>query len=86
MILSLLACTTVPDENLGGDDTEFIDPVEQREYACGWDANDPGGLESTGSSNGDVMSDWTVTDQCGDEFHLWDGYGAFTLVMSPPFW
>ena len=37
-------------------------------------------------TTGDVVMDWTMTDQCGDDYHLWDGYGSYTLVMAPPFW
>jgi hypothetical protein len=85
MLLTLLACT----QSNSGKGTDVVDSggvIESRDYACGWEANDPGDLASTGNGTGDVAIDWTVTDQCGDDYHLWDGHGKYTLVMAPPFW
>ena len=81
MLTLLLACA-VPTEN----DSVVAGAHEAREYACGWDATDPGTLEATGNQIGDVVSDWTAQDQCGEDVHLWDGHGRVTLVMAPPFW
>ncbi len=78
MLLSLLACTDAPPHDSQLDDTEA-----PRSYACGWQSGDPGDLASTGNQVGDVVADLSGTDQCGDEYHLWDGYGTRTVLLAP---
>jgi hypothetical protein len=82
-MLLLLACATPANPDL--EDTQVAE-VEVEPYACGWNKGDPGDLESTGSDLGDVVADLSGVDQCGEEYHLWDGYGTHTVLLAPAFW
>ena len=76
----------------GFSDAEEIDCVsdpldgEEQCYACGWEHNDPGTLESNGSDIGDVVSNITLTDQCGDDVRLWDFYGGYHILYMTAAW
>ena len=64
------------------------DPTNEEEvcYSCGWAHNDPGNLSSTGSNEGDVMSNLRMVDQCGDEVDLWDFHGAYHVLYMTAAW
>ena len=83
-MIFLLACTgPVKDPEVL--DTAFEETAPDP-YACGWERGDPGTLEATGSELGDVVADLSGIDQCGDEYHLWDGHGSHTVLLAPVFW
>jgi len=64
------------------------DPLDGDElcYACGWEHNDPGNLESTGSSTGDVMNNFALVDQCGEMVDMWDFYGEYHVLYMTAAW
>jgi hypothetical protein len=64
------------------------DPQDADEqcYACGWEHNDPGNLESTGTSNGDVMGNFALIDQCGEMVDMWDFYGEYHVLYMTAAW
>jgi len=49
-------------------------------YTCGWKRNNPGALESTGSSIGDVVANLSLVDQCSEKVELWDFYGEYNIL------
>ena len=55
-------------------------------YACGWEHNDPGDLESRGSSVGDVIANISLVDQCGESVELWDFYGEYHILYLTAAW
>jgi hypothetical protein len=61
------------------------DPDEQC-YACGWEHNDPGNLESTGNGVGDVMDSISLVDQCGEMVDLWDFHGEYHVLYLTAAW
>ena len=64
------------------------DPLNAEEqcYACGWEHNDPGTLESTGSELGDVMANVYLEDQCDETVALWDFYGEYHIIYMTAAW
>ena len=55
-------------------------------YSCGWEHNDPGNLESTGSAKGDVVDNIQLVDQCGDMVDLWDFHGQYHVLYMTAAW
>jgi hypothetical protein len=55
-------------------------------YDCGWDHNDPGNLTSTGNSEGDVIANLQLPDQCGQTVDLWDFYGEYHILFQTAAW
>ena len=64
------------------------DPLDAAEacYACGWERNDPGTLESTGDDVGDVIENLELVDQCGEMVDLWDFYGEYHVLYVTAAW
>jgi hypothetical protein len=62
-----------------------LDPAEQC-YACGWAHGDPGDLESSGASEGDVIKNVGLVDQCGERVDLWDFHGAWRVALLTTEW
>ena len=64
------------------------DPLNAEEvcYACGWEHNDPGNLESAGSAIGDVVANIQLVDQCGDMVDLWDFHGEYHVLYMTAAW
>ena len=62
-----------------------LDATEQC-YACGWEHNDPGNIESTGSEIGDVMANLQLEDQCGEVVDTWDFYGEYHVLYMTAAW
>ena len=64
------------------------DPLNSDEacYACGWEHNDPGNLESTGDDEGDVIENLALVDQCGETVELWDFYGEYHILYVTAAW
>jgi hypothetical protein len=60
--------------------------AEQRCYACGWKRNDPDNLVSDGAEIGDVVSNITLTDQCGEQVSLWDFHGQYIIMYMTAAW
>jgi hypothetical protein len=91
-----LALGTDPyNEDTDGDgfaDSEELDCVsnpldpDEKCYACGWEHNDPGDLESTGNGVGDVMDSISLVDQCGEMVDLWDFYGEYHVLYLTAAW
>ena len=65
--------------------SDSLDSEEQC-FACGWTRNDPGDLESTGSSEGDVIANLRFIDQCGEEVSLWDFAGEYHILWMTASW
>ena len=57
-----------------------LDPAEKC-YACGWRRNDPGTLVSTGASEGDVVANLELVDQCQEPVKLWDFAGEYHILF-----
>ena len=55
-------------------------------YSCGWEHNDPGDLESTGSEVGDTVRNLNLWDQCGEELALWDLAGEYHILYLTAAW
>jgi len=76
----------------GFDDAAEIDcvsdplNVEEVCYECGWEHNDPGTLESTGSGDGDVVDNIQLVDQCGEMVDLWDFHGEYHVLYMTAAW
>ena len=100
--LILLACSAEPEatecdasqdaDNDGMDDcaelacgSDAQDP-EQQCYACGWDRNDPGNLQSAGSSEGDIIANLQLLDPCGEEVALWDFAEEYHILWMTATW
>ena len=64
------------------------DPTNPNEacYACGWEHNDPGDLESRGAAVGDVINNVSLVDQCGESVELWDFYGEYHILYLTAAW
>jgi len=64
------------------------DPLNGDEvcYACGWEHNDPGNLESTGDDEGDVIENLALVDQCGETVDLWDFHGEYHILYVTAAW
>ena len=64
------------------------DPADGDEvcYACGWQHNDPGTLETTGSEEGDVIQNLQFVDQCEEEVSLWDLSGEWHIIYMTAAW
>lgn len=64
------------------------DPLDVAEvcYACGWQHNDPGDIVSTGSAAGDVMANFSLVDQCGEEVAMHDFAGAYHILYMTAGW
>ena len=64
------------------------DPLNAEEvcYACGWEHNDPGNLESNGSEVGDVVANIQLVDQCGEMVDLWDFHGEYHVLYMTAAW
>ncbi|MDP6934965.1 MAG: hypothetical protein QGG40_18735 [Myxococcota bacterium] len=79
-------------DNDGFTDAEEIDcvsnPLDEDEfcYACGWEHNDPGDLESTGTDEGDVMDNFSLVDQCGEMVDIWDFHGEYHVLYQTAAW
>ena len=84
--------TLADSDGDGLSDKEEIDcvsnPLDATEqcYACGWEHNDPGDIESTGSENGDVMANLQLEDQCGEVVDTWDFYGEYHVLYMTAAW
>ncbi len=76
----------------GFTDAEEIDCVSdpndatEQCYACGWEHNDPGDLESTGAEYGDVVDNMSLVDQCGEMVDIWDFYGEYHVLYMTAAW
>lgn len=55
-------------------------------YACGWKHNDPGNIQSNGSSLGSVMKDLVLTDQCGEQVSVHDFTGGYHILYMTAAW
>ncbi len=64
------------------------DPLDANEvcYACGWDRNDPGNIESTGAEIGDVIADFAMFDQCGESVDIYDMAQDYTILWMTAAW
>src|SRR5687767_3776892 len=64
------------------------DPLDsaQKCYACGWKRNDPGTLVSNGSSEGDVVANMDLIDQCQEPVKLWDFAGEYHILFMTAAW
>lgn len=61
----------------------LVDQSVKREvpYAAGWPQNDPGTHVPVGRPTlGDVVPDFTLSDQCGDPIRLWDFTGEWIVL------
>ena len=76
----------------GFSDAEELDCVsdpsdaDEKCYACGWEHNDPGNLESTGTGYGDVIDNISLVDQCGEMVDIWDFYGEYHVLYMTAAW
>ena len=63
-------------------------PVDASErcYACGWGHNDPGDIVSSGKAAGDVMANFSLVDQCGEEVPMYDFAGAYHILYMTAGW
>ena len=93
LLLGLIACGAEPvTDDVSTDDVNTDDGstddgiVTVDEYACGWEMNNPGTLASNGGDIGDIVGELTGTDQCGDTYNIWDGHGAYMMLVSVPMW
>ncbi len=64
------------------------DPVDAAEkcYLCGWKHADPGNLVSTGASEGDVIANLDLVDQCKEPLRLWDLAGGYHILFMTASW
>jgi len=64
------------------------DPIDAAEkcYACGWKHDDPGTLVSTGTSEGDVVANMDLVDQCSEPVRLWDFAGEYHILFMTAAW
>ncbi len=64
------------------------DPIDgaERCYTCGWKHGDPGTLVSTGASEGDVIANLALVDQCKEPLALWDFAGEYRLLFMTTSW
>ncbi len=72
-----------------GEEVDCIsDPLDADEacYACGWPHNDPGDLVCTGSSEGDVITNIALIDQCSEELSLWDLAQEYHILFITASW
>ncbi len=60
--------------------------ASQKCYACGWKHNDPGTLSSTGGSEGDVIANLDLIDQCKEPVKLWDFAGEYHILFMTAAW
>ena len=76
----------------GFNDSEELDcvsdPLNGDEvcYACGWEHNNPGDLESNGSGIDDVVGNIELVDQCGEMVEMWDFYGEYHVLYMTAAW
>ena len=82
-----------PDSDGDGfTDNEEVDCVsdptngDEQCYACGWEHNDPGNLQSDGANVGDVVANLQMVDQCGDMVDLWDFHGEYHVLYQTAAW
>jgi hypothetical protein len=72
-----------------GEETDCVsNPLDADEtcYACGWQHGDPGTLQGSGSSEGDVIDNIEFIDQCGEAVELWDFAGEWRLMFMTTAW
>lgn len=72
-----------------GEEADCVsDPLDATEvcYACGWAHNDPGDLQSDGNSEGNVVANMALIDQCLDEVELWDFAGSYVMLFMTATW
>lgn len=72
-----------------GDEVDCVsDPLDAAEpcYACGWQHNDPGDIQSSGAALGDTIENLAFVDQCGDDVDLYDFAGSYTLAFMTAAW
>jgi len=64
------------------------DPLDGSEacFLCGWKRNDPGTLVSTGSSEGDVIANLELIDQCKESVRIWDFAGEYHILFMTAAW
>jgi hypothetical protein len=64
------------------------DPIDGAEtcYTCGWKHNDPGTLVSTGATEGSVIANVDLIDQCGETVPLWDLAGEYHILFLTAAW
>jgi hypothetical protein len=76
----------------GSDDCAELDcnspPADpaKRCYACGWKHGDPGNLVSTGATEGNVIENIPLVDQCGETVPLWDLAGEYQILFMTTVW
>ena len=84
-----------PDSDEDGflDGAEFVagaDPLnaEDHPYTGGWtiDRECRDGIASTGNGEGDITSDFDLTDQFGDKVSLYDFCGRVIILAAGAFW
>jgi len=72
-----------------GEEVDCVsDPLDAAEvcYACGWAHNDPGDLQATGSSEGDIVTNIALIDQCMEDVDLWDFAGSYVMLFMTASW
>ena len=75
----------------GLSDLEEVDCVshpldaEEQCYAGGWEHNDPS-VASTGTEVGDVMANFSLIDQCGEEVDIHDFFGEYHILYLTAAW
>ena len=77
------------DGSADGEELDCLsDPLDGDEacYACGWQRNDPGTLQSTGNQEGDTIANLSLVDQCRDTVDLWDFAGEWHLAFMTTEW
>lgn len=64
------------------------DPSDPDEacYSCGWKRADPGDIESTGISEGDIITNIPFADQCGDSVPLYDFADGYNVLFMTTQW
>ena len=83
--------TLADSDGDGLSDLEEVDCVsspldaDEQCYACGWEHNDPG-IESTGDDIGDVMANFSLVDQCGEEVDIHDFFGEYHILYLTAAW
>ena len=55
-------------------------------YTCGWKHNDPGNLVSTGATEGSVIANVALVDQCNQPVPLWDMAGEYHILFMTAAW
>lgn len=91
------SCEEEVDPNLDSDGDGYSD-LEEEEcnsdpydnsdacYACGWPHGDPGGIISTGATEGSIIANMVFVDQCGETLKLWDFADGYNVLYMTAQW